>query len=125
MSGILPCLMLTTVGRKTGRPITTPVVYQTTGSTYVIVASKNGAPGVPHWMLNVRQHPRASLGIKGETVIVTGRVILPDQPEWPGLWAASLLFNPTYQIYRDGKDHDIPIVVFTPTIETVDPAPLA
>ncbi len=42
-----PVLLLTTTGRKSGQPRTTPLLYLADGDTYVIVASKGGAPTHP------------------------------------------------------------------------------
>jgi F420H(2)-dependent quinone reductase len=51
-------LLLTTKGRKTGRETTTPLIYERSGSDYVIVASKGGAPQHPGWYRNLarRRH---------------------------------------------------------------------
>ena len=42
-------LLLTTTGRKSGEPRTTPLIYAEDGDRYVIVASKGGAPDDPGW----------------------------------------------------------------------------
>ena len=50
-----PALLLTTTGRKSGDKFIFPLFYGTEGDSYIIVASKGGAPEHP-WM--VPQHPR-------------------------------------------------------------------
>src|SRR5438034_9396077 len=40
-------LLLTTTGRTTGKPTTTPLIYENAGDDYVVVASKGGAPENP------------------------------------------------------------------------------
>ena len=40
-------LLLTTEGRKSGEPRTTPLIHRTDGDRWVVVASKGGAPQNP------------------------------------------------------------------------------
>jgi len=47
--GILPTLLLTTRGRKTGEPRALPLIYGKSGDAYVIIASKGGMPNHPIW----------------------------------------------------------------------------
>ena len=43
-SGAVPTLLLTTTGRRSGEKFVFPLIYGTTGDSYVVVASKGGAP---------------------------------------------------------------------------------
>ena len=47
--GKSPVLLLTTTGRKSGKQRTTPVLYLTDGTRWIIVASSAGAPVHPTW----------------------------------------------------------------------------
>src|SRR5689334_14694234 len=51
-------LLLTTTGRRTGRPRTHTLVYLRDGDRLLIVASNNGADRNPAWYLNLVAHPR-------------------------------------------------------------------
>jgi len=46
-------LLLTTTGRKSGERFVFPLYYGTTGDSYIIVASKGGAPDHPGWYKNL------------------------------------------------------------------------
>jgi deazaflavin-dependent oxidoreductase (nitroreductase family) len=46
------------MGRKTGQPRTTALVYARDGDHDVVVASYGGAPGHPAWFLNLEAIPR-------------------------------------------------------------------
>ena len=46
-------LLLTTIGHKSGKERTTPLIYQEHDGDYLIVASKGGADEPPAWYLNV------------------------------------------------------------------------
>jgi deazaflavin-dependent oxidoreductase (nitroreductase family) len=50
-------LLMTAKGARTGQEITTPLVYRRQGNTYVVVASKGGAPDNPRWFRNVQVNP--------------------------------------------------------------------
>jgi hypothetical protein len=41
--GMVATLLLTVKGRKSGREISTPLIYSPYGSAYVVIASKGGA----------------------------------------------------------------------------------
>ena len=59
-------LLLTTKGRKTGEPRTTPLIYENADDKYVIVASKGGAPEHPGWYRNLSKNPEVELQVKDE-----------------------------------------------------------
>ena len=46
-------LLLTTTGRKSGEPRTTPLIYRRDGDNYLIVASQGGLPDHPSWYKNL------------------------------------------------------------------------
>ena len=48
-----PVLILTTVGAKSGQPRETPLAYTRDGDSYVVIASKGGAPTHPAWYHNL------------------------------------------------------------------------
>jgi len=54
----VPVCLLTTRGRKTGKPRTKPLIYLADGVRIVLVASQNGMPRNPAWYLNLQAEPR-------------------------------------------------------------------
>ena len=56
-------LLLTTKGRKSGQPRTTPLIYGTAGDDYVIVASKGGADEPPGWYVNLQAEPEVEVQV--------------------------------------------------------------
>jgi len=54
-------LLLTTRGARSGRTLTSPVVYHRDGDRYVIAASKGGAPTHPSWYHNLVKHREAEV----------------------------------------------------------------
>ena len=53
----VPSLLLTTTGRKSGDKFIFPLFYGETGNSYIIVASKGGAPEHPGWYRNLSTNP--------------------------------------------------------------------
>jgi deazaflavin-dependent oxidoreductase (nitroreductase family) len=49
----VPSLLLTTTGRKSGEKYIFPLFYGEEGKSYIVVASKGGAPEHPGWYRNL------------------------------------------------------------------------
>ena len=60
---IVPSLLLTTTGRKSGEKFIFPLFYGETGHSYIIVASKGGAPEHPGWYRNLLAHPEVEVQV--------------------------------------------------------------
>ena len=58
-----PTLLLTMKGRKSGRDISTPLIYGKHGSAYVVIASKGGAPDHPDWYKNLVANPMCHIQV--------------------------------------------------------------
>ena len=71
--GAASFLLLTTMGRKTGRLRTTPVLYLEDGSDLIVVASFGGNDIHPAWYLNLKECPEAEVVIRGERRRVSAR----------------------------------------------------
>src|SRR5258708_40203078 len=64
-------LLLTTIGRKSGRERVTPIFYIPRDNDFILVASNWGEPSQPVWWLNLQVHPQARVraGRKNLTVV--------------------------------------------------------
>jgi deazaflavin-dependent oxidoreductase (nitroreductase family) len=62
----VPVLLLTSIGAKSGRSLTTPVAYTCDGDRLVLIASKGGAPTNPAWYHNLVAHPEATIEVGAE-----------------------------------------------------------
>jgi deazaflavin-dependent oxidoreductase (nitroreductase family) len=58
-----PVLLLTTIGRRSGEPRTTPLIYGRSGDDYLIVASHGGSPEPPDWFQNLSEHPEREIPV--------------------------------------------------------------
>jgi deazaflavin-dependent oxidoreductase (nitroreductase family) len=107
-----PTLLLTTTGRKSGEPRTSPLIYGQDGDDYILVASVGGMPNHPAWYLNLKADPRAHLQIKGEHLDVEAREV--EGEEKARLWAIMQAIWPNYDTYQSRTDRVIPVVALRP-----------
>jgi proline iminopeptidase len=102
-------LLLTTKGRKTGEPRTTPLIYEEDGDRYVIVASQGGAPTHPGWYRNLTKDPDVELQVLDEVFPARARTAGGEERE--RLWKLVNQQWPDYDAYQTRTDREIPVVV--------------
>lgn len=103
-------LLLTTTGRKSGKPRTTPLIYEDAGDgQYVIVASKGGAPEHPGWYENLAKTPEVELQVKDDVFAARARTAEGEERE--RLWKLAAQQWPDYDTYQQKTDREIPVVV--------------
>ena len=107
-----PTLLLTTTGRKSGAPRTTPLIFGRDGDDLLVVASVGGSPKHPAWYLNLQSDPRASVQVKAERFDVEAHPASADDK--PRLWKIVNEVWPNYDVYQSRTDRVIPVVVLTP-----------
>ncbi len=102
-------LLLTTTGRTSGEPRTTPLIYAKDGDRYVIVASKGGAPEDPGWYRNLRKAPEVELQVWDEVFRARARTAEGDERD--RLWEKANEVWPHYAEYQERTEREIPVVV--------------
>jgi deazaflavin-dependent oxidoreductase (nitroreductase family) len=107
--GMIPTLLLTTVGRKSGRELTLPLIFGTSGPDYVVVASKGGAPEHPAWYLNLEANPTVKVQVKADKF--TARAQTANAQERAALWPRMVEIYGPYADYQQKTDRQIPVVV--------------
>ena len=104
-------LLLTTTGRVSGEPRTTPLIHRTDGDRWVVVASKGGAPKNPSWFENLRAEPDAEIELPGEQIAVHAEVA--EGAERERLWKLMTEVWPPYDDYQARTEREIPVVVLS------------
>jgi F420H(2)-dependent quinone reductase len=101
-------LLLTTRGRKTGKPHTVPLLYLLDDETPVVIASWGGRPNHPQWYQNLEAHPKAEVQVRSKKWRVRARTASPEEREqwWPKVLAA----YHGYRVYESNTDRVIPVV---------------
>ena len=105
-------LILTTTGRRSGRPHRVPLLYLRQGASLVVIASYGGRQNHPDWYLNLVAHPRAEVQIRGRRHAVTTRVGSSEERSvwWPRIVEA----YEGYDHYQSRTDRLIPVVFLEP-----------
>lgn len=112
--GPLPCLLLVTKGRRSGKKITVPLIYGETGDgRYVIIASRGGTPTHPDWYLNLTADPQVKLQVGTERFAAVASTC-QDEAEREALWKKMAAIYPPYDAYQSMTERRIPVVVLTP-----------
>ncbi|MFO1082358.1 MAG: nitroreductase family deazaflavin-dependent oxidoreductase [Reyranellaceae bacterium] len=108
----VPALLLTTTGRKSGERYIFPLFYGKTGNSYIIVASKGGAPEHPGWYRNLLANPEAEIQVGTQKLKVRARTA--SGGERGKLWDEAIKFWPPYTDYQKKTEREIPVVVLDP-----------
>jgi F420H(2)-dependent quinone reductase len=106
-----PICLLTTTGRRSGRPRTVPLVYVTDGDDLVVAASRGGMGSHPAWYLNLRADPSTTVQIGAASWRVRARDATEAERErlWPTLTAA----YPHFDAYQLRTSRRIPVVILS------------
>lgn len=105
-------LLLTTVGARTGRRHTVPVVYRRDGARVLVFGSNAGAGTHPAWFHNVRANPEVTveigMGDRIETYPAHARIL--EGAERDRHYAAQASDDPAFAAYRAATERVIPVV---------------
>jgi deazaflavin-dependent oxidoreductase (nitroreductase family) len=102
-------LLLTTTGRRSGQPRTTPLIYGRAGDKYLIVASRGGAPKHPSWYENLVANPVVQVQVMADRFKARARTATPA--EKPALWKTMAAIWPPYDEYQQRTTREIPVVI--------------
>jgi len=105
----VPCLLLTTIGRKSGVPRRTALIYGRDGDDYVIVASKGGHPTHPLWYTNLTANEVVTLQIGGDVFQATATTMAVGA-DHDRAWATMVSIWPDYGVYQTKTERRIPLV---------------
>lgn len=111
--GTMPALVLTTVGRKSGKERRTPLAYiPEAEGRWLIVAAYAGATQNPAWYFNLAAHPdRVRIELEGKTHHVAVEELHGKERElaWKRIIRASNRFDK----YQSKTDRELPVIRLT------------
>ena len=102
-------LLLTTTGRRSRQPRTTPLNYFVDGDRIVLIASNGGSDRHPAWYLNITDTPAVTIERNADTQAMTARVATAE--EKAALWPRIVDWYSGYGKYQQRTDRDIPLVI--------------
>lgn len=108
----MPVMLLTTTGRRSGQPRTTPLTYFELDGQVVIVASYGGDDRHPQWYQNLLRNPTVTIERGNGKERRTARTASADEKaKW---WPTITSTYQGYAGYQRRTTRDIPLVALTP-----------
>ncbi|MEC3913186.1 nitroreductase family deazaflavin-dependent oxidoreductase [Nocardia sp. CDC160] len=101
-------VVITTIGAKSGRAVTNPLVYVPDGERIVLIASNGGADKHPAWYHNLRANPELTVELGTETY--TGKAEFLTGAEADELYERMIALMPVFAEYRTKTTRKIPVV---------------
>ena len=108
----VPVLLLTTIGRKSGQPKTTPLLYLADGERIIVVGSQGGMRKHPQWYLNLREN--ADVTVQTGSRVRQMRARIADSQEHAALWPRLVALYADFATYQAWTDRAIPVVILDP-----------
>ncbi len=105
-------LLLTTTGRRTGKPRTVPLLYVPDDGDFAVIASNGGAVEHPAWFANLAASPEATVEIRGRRLPV--RAAVTEGEERERLWRSLTALYGSYDQYQAKTARRIPVVRLRP-----------
>jgi deazaflavin-dependent oxidoreductase (nitroreductase family) len=107
-----PVVLVESVGRRSGKRRTHPLICGEDGDNLVIVASKGGVDRHPAWYLNLMANPETTAYWRGEKRQVRAREATDAERE--RLWPMMVSIYRPYEAYQRRTDRKIPVVILEP-----------
>ncbi|MER6213095.1 nitroreductase family deazaflavin-dependent oxidoreductase [Streptomyces sp. NPDC001674] len=104
---MLPGVILTARGAKSGEPRTTPLACmpEDGGTSWLLIGSNFGRPGHPAWTGNLLRNPDAEVNWQGRDIAVRARLL--EGAERAQAWREVLKFWPPYATYQARIEREI------------------
>ncbi len=103
-----PLLLLTTIGRRSGLPRTTPMMVVPDRDRLLVIASNAGAPRHPEWYRNLLVNPTVTVEVDGATYPATATPLQGE--EYTQTVARIVERYPFFREHQAGISRRIPVV---------------
>ncbi len=111
-SGVGQILLLTTIGRTSGRSRTTPLLFVPRGDAFYVVGSNGARDTAPAWVGNLRATPRARVQIGRRITYVQAEIL--QSAERSSTWSDLVAAYPGWGYYQAQTQRVLPVVRLTP-----------
>ncbi|MFI5508938.1 nitroreductase family deazaflavin-dependent oxidoreductase [Mycobacterium sp. NPDC051804] len=112
MSMVMPEVLVTHTGAKSGQQRSTPLTYFTDRGRVIVIASNYGGVRHPAWYHNIKKNPRVTLSCRGYKGAFIGEEMLGDERD--RLFGLATQYMPNYAGYqKTTQGRRIPVVAFT------------
>jgi deazaflavin-dependent oxidoreductase (nitroreductase family) len=107
----MPLLLLHHSGAKSGESRINPLAYLKDGDSYVIFASRGGAPTNPGWYYNLKAHPEVTIEVGTETLDVVATEATGEERD--RLFRTQAERAPEFAQYEQRTERVIPVIVLS------------
>tara|TARA_Y100001970_G_scaffold12816_1_gene14603 strand:+ start:616 stop:1062 length:447 start_codon:yes stop_codon:yes gene_type:complete len=104
----MPVLILFTIGRKTKKERSAPLVYFDIDNSYVIVASNGGNPNDPNWFKNLISKKTVKIKIADDILECKYEILNNEYRK--EVWNKIIKIYPKYVEYQNLSNRIIPLV---------------
>ncbi len=103
-AAMLPSLMLTVRGAKSGEPRLTPLATLPKDGAWYVVGSNFGRETHPVWTVNLAANPDAEINFKGEKIPVQAHRLTEEEKD--AIWPELTRSWPNFDVYtsRSGRN---------------------
>jgi deazaflavin-dependent oxidoreductase (nitroreductase family) len=105
-------LLLTTTGRVSGEPRTSPMMYVRVDGRLLVIASNAGAAAHPQWYRNLLAEPRVHVEVGAESYDATATPLAGAERD--AAWAVIAAGYPFFADHQAGVSRTIPVVALDP-----------
>ena len=109
---VIPQLLLTTTGRKSGEQREAQLVYTDIDGVVHIVASNFGGKNHPAWSYNLDADPIATMQIQRDPVPVRAQLLSDEEKD--EVWNRLVDNIPNYKVYKQRTDRNIKVYRLDP-----------
>ena len=107
----LPIIVMTTVGRKTGKVRKVPLMRVEHEGEYALIASEGGAPAHPGWYRNLTADPHVTIQDGSTPMEAEVRLVTGDERDmW---WQRAVAAYAPYAEYQEKTEREIPVLIAT------------
>jgi deazaflavin-dependent oxidoreductase (nitroreductase family) len=110
--GMLPSLVLTTTGAKTGQKRTSPLATKPEDGSWYVVGSNFGRDTHPAWTANLIANPDAEVSFQARDTPVRAHLLTAE--EKAELWPRLVTFWPNYDVYTERSGRDLRVFRLDP-----------
>jgi len=108
-----PIVQITTIGAKTGKTYTLPLVGLIDGERIGLIASSFGRQHNPGWYYNLKNHPECDVQFNGRAGKYVARETFGEERE--KYWDMAVSYYKGYELYKTRAAHrQIPVMVLEP-----------
>jgi deazaflavin-dependent oxidoreductase (nitroreductase family) len=106
-----PCLLLTTVGRKSGQTRDAVLTYAEVDAALFVAGSNGGNDRPPAWLLNLEVQPKVTVRAGSERWSTTAEVVSAGDDDFDRAWSAlNQMRDGRYDDYQRLTSRPIPLV---------------